>query len=256
MKDMELMNQVKSWILEAGEFVKAELKKGFSVEEKSGRSDIVTSVDKATEKLLTEKIRKHYPKDHIIGEEGLGDQVKSTVGRLWVIDPIDGTMNFVKQGENFCIMIGIFDEGQPVLGFIYDVMADRFLFGGVNVGVFCNDKKINSVENQTLGDGVTATNRFMFANNIHGTKDICLESVATRILGCAGLDFINVILGKQCAYLSNLAPWDYAAGIALAKPLGLKYSNLTSDGYDILGERSYFVVATPSAYQSIKERIF
>ncbi|AQP52807.1 hypothetical protein CBF34_07425 [Vagococcus penaei] len=256
MTEKELMLQVKQWVLDAGEYVKVELAKGFQVQEKSGRSDLVTNVDKATEKLLVTKIRQHYPDDQIIGEEGLGDQVTDLSGRVWVIDPIDGTMNFVKQGENFCIMIGIFQDGQPILGFIYDVMANRFIYGGASVGVFCNTTKLSPVADQSLEEGILATNGFMFSHNVHGTQKIGLDALAVRILGCAGLDFMNVILGKQCAYISNLAPWDYAAGMALAEPLGLICSNLTDETYNLLGGRSYFVVATKTAYDDIKRRVF
>lgn len=251
MTQNELMFEVKSWIMEAADQIKEKLKGTILVEEKSNRHDLVTNVDKETEEFLVSKIRSHYPDDKIIGEEGLGDKVESTDGRIWIIDPIDGTLNFVKQQENFCIMIGIFEDGKPTLGFIYDVIKDEFAYGGKETGVFLNGDKLSPVENLVLQEGLIGTNSIMFAKDILNTQKVGFEAVGVRTFGCAGLDFLSVIRGKQVAYLSNLSPWDFAAGVALGEPLGLVHSKLDGEPYDILGERQYFVVATQKTYDDI-----
>lgn len=247
-----MMTEVLQWVTDAGEQVKVKLQGVVKVEEKKNRHDLVTNVDKETEQFLVDKIKHHYPEDQIIGEEGTGADVTSTKGRLWVIDPIDGTLNFVKQRENFCIMIGIFEEGKPVLGFIYDVMRNECVYGGASTGVYLNDKRLSPVENLSLRDGLMGTNGSMFAKNILHTQDIGLSAVGTRMLGCAGLDFINVIKGSQNGYISNLAPWDFAAGVALAEPLGLVCRQYPNKDYDILGERQYFIVATKKTFEDIQ----
>ncbi|MGO3732629.1 MAG: inositol monophosphatase family protein [Vagococcus sp.] len=252
MTDKMLMEQVKTWIEEAADFVLDKLKDPLLVEEKTGRSDLVTNVDKETERFLVSKIREHYPNDVILGEEGMGDTPTSLNGRIWVIDPIDGTLNFVTQQENFCIMLGLFEDGQPTLGFIYDVIKKEFAYGGKTTGVFLNGERLDIVENQALGDGLIGVNSMMFAKNILHTQDIGLATLGVRMHGCAGLDFLNVIRGKQNGYISNLAPWDFAAGTALSEPLGLVCSNLDGSEYDVLSDRVYFVVATPKAYEEIQ----
>lgn len=251
MSQKALMEEVKSWIEEAATQVKEKLKGQVFVEEKSNRHDLVTNVDKETEAFLVEKIRTHFPDDQILGEEGLGDTLESTDGRIWIIDPIDGTLNFVKQQENFCIMIGIFENNEPVLGFIYNVIKDEFAYGGADTGVFLNGEVLPPVPNLGLRDGLIGTNSTMFAKDILNTQKIGSEAVGVRIFGCAGLDFLSVLRGKQVAYLSNLSPWDFAAGVALGKPLGLVHSKLNGEAYDILGERQYFVVATKKAYKDM-----
>ena len=251
MTQEQLMFEVKSWIEEAASEIKEKLKGTIQVEEKSNRHDLVTNVDKETEAFLVNKIRNNYPNDKILGEEGLGDELDSTKGRIWIIDPIDGTLNFVKQQENFCIMIGIFEDGKPTLGFIYDVIKDEFAYGGNETGVFLNGEKLKTVENLGLREGIIGTNSVMFAKDILNTQKIGFEAVGVRTFGCAGLDFLAVIRGKQVAYVSNLSPWDFAAGIALGEPLGLVSSKLNGEAYDILGERQYFVVATKKTYEDI-----
>ena len=251
MNQENLMKEVKSWVLEAASQIKEKLKSPILVEEKSNRHDLVTNVDKETEAFLVGKIRQYYPDDQILGEEGLGDEVTSAKGRVWIIDPIDGTLNFVKQQENFCIMIGIFEDEKPLLGFIYDVMKDEFVYGGSQTGVFINGEKLPAPKDLSLEEGLVGLNGVMFAKNILKAQEIGLKAVGVRILGCAGLDFLSVLRGNQVAYLSNLAPWDFAAGVALGEPLGLKCSKLNGEPFDLLGERQYFVVATSKTYQQI-----
>jgi len=253
MENKELMLLVKQWIEEAGEYVKSELKKVVQVEEKSNRSDLVTNVDKGTEAFLVNKIQQTFPDDQIIGEEGTGRDVSSTDGRIWIIDPIDGTLNFVKQQENFCIMVGIFENGKPLLGFIYDVMKDEFAYGGVDVGVYVNDETINLEDNLSLSDGLIGCNAKMYTDNILRSQEIASSAIGIRMLGCAGIDFLNVIRGKQNGYISNLAPWDFAAGTVLAETLGFVCRQFPDKEYDILGERQYFVVATPQTFDDIKK---
>ncbi|HCM88262.1 MULTISPECIES: inositol monophosphatase family protein [Vagococcus] len=251
MTNETLMNQVIDWVNEAADQIREKLMLPIEIEEKSSRHDLVTNVDKETETFLVNKIRTFYPEDHILGEEGLGDQLKDTKGRVWIIDPIDGTLNFVKQQENFCIMIGIFVDNVPILGFIYDVIKDEFAYGGRETGVFVNGKPVEKIKNIGLRDGLIGVNGAMFCHNIFKVREIATEAVGVRMLGCAGLDFLNVIRGKQNGYISNLAPWDFSAGVALSEPLGLKCSKFDGSQYDVLGERQYFIVATEKTYNEI-----
>ncbi len=251
MTKLELMEQVVSWINDAAKDIKGKLMSPIQVEEKSNRHDLVTNVDKETEQFLVNKIREYYPQDLILGEEGLGDTLKTTDGRIWIIDPIDGTLNFVKQQENFCIMIGIFENNIPVLGFIYDVIKDEFAYGGNETGVFLNGELLTPVDDISLQDGLIGVNSNMFAKNTFDTQKIALNAVGIRMIGCAGLDFLNVIRGKQNGYISNLAPWDFAAGVALSEPLGLVNSKFDGSKYNILDGRQYFIVATKNTYDDI-----
>ncbi|MGX6969522.1 inositol monophosphatase family protein [Vagococcus bubulae] len=253
MDNKQLMLQVKQWIEEAGQYIKDELKKVVKVEEKTNRSDLVTNVDKGTEAFLVKKINEAYPDDLIIGEEGTGRDVSSTKGRIWIIDPIDGTLNFVKQQENFCVMVGIFEDGNPLLGFIYDVMKNEFVYGGPSTGVYLNETVINAPEDLSLADGLMGCNAKMYTDNYEHSREIASAAIGVRMLGCAGLDFLNVIRGKQNGYISNLAPWDFAAGTVLSQALGLVCRQFPDLDYNILGERQYFIVATPQTFSDIQK---
>src|SRR5699024_6193563 len=120
----EIFLYAKKWIYEAGENIRKQIYKTYQINTKSDANDLVTDVDKSTEQFFAGKIRNQYPKHQILGEEGYGDNVKSLDGTIWIIDPIDGTMNFVHQKKNFAISIGVFQDGVGEIGLIYDVMAD------------------------------------------------------------------------------------------------------------------------------------
>lgn len=106
---------VRGWLSESRDNVLRKIDTRLTVDTKTSRKDLVTNVDKQNEKFLVGKIREFDPDSKILGEEGFGDQVHSTKGRIWIIDPIDGTMNFVKQRNNFAIMIALYEDAKGFL---------------------------------------------------------------------------------------------------------------------------------------------
>ena len=100
------------------------MSKTITVEEKTAFDDLVTNIDKQTQDLLVARIKSAFPSDNIFAEEnGLVHNIKD--GNVWVLDPIDGTVNFIVQQDNFCVMIAYYEEGQGKFGLIYNVMADQ-----------------------------------------------------------------------------------------------------------------------------------
>ena len=104
----------KEIIKEAGAFIKESLSKTITVEEKTAYDDLVTNIDKQTQDLLVARIKSAFPSDNIFAEEnGLVHNIKD--GNVWVLDPIDGTVNFIVQQDNFCVMIAYYEEGKENL---------------------------------------------------------------------------------------------------------------------------------------------
>lgn len=106
----EIYENAKQWVLEAGELIRQKINDPMIIETKAHADDLVTTVDKETEYFLAENIRKTYPDHLLFSEEGYGDDVTSLDGTVWIVDPIDGTMNFVHQRRNFAISVGIFHQ--------------------------------------------------------------------------------------------------------------------------------------------------
>ena len=99
----QMIADVKQWIAEAEKLIIERLQTPLHVEEKTSQADVVTNVDKEVEAFFVKKITTHYPQDGILGEEGMAEPVTSMDGRVWIIDPIDGTLNFAKQQDHYCM---------------------------------------------------------------------------------------------------------------------------------------------------------
>ncbi|MGX7264177.1 inositol monophosphatase family protein [Enterococcus crotali] len=248
----KMIIEIKEWLKEAAGYISVSLTGELSVSQKSGRTDLVTNIDEETQLFLIKKINQHYPDDRILAEEKGYDTIDSLAGRVWIIDPIDGTMNFVMEQENFCIMIAVFEDGIGQLGFIYDVMKDELYWGGKDYGVFLNDQKLLQPKNTSLSEGLLGMNAYMYGKNIYSAGEIGQASMGIRVSGCAGIELIAMLKGNHIGYISNLSPWDYAAGLVLLDEFGFKYSNI--EGKPLaFAKREYFLAATPAAYTEIQE---
>ncbi|MFD1319375.1 inositol monophosphatase family protein [Loigolactobacillus zhaoyuanensis] len=233
---------VQRWLTKAATNLRQHLNTHFQVQTKSDRNDLVTNFDKQTENFLVDQIRQNFPNDKIVSEEGFGDQVQTMQGRVWFVDPIDGTLNFVKQRNDFAMMIGLYEDGRNVLGYILNVMTDELLWGGPEIGLHLNEKVQPLPLDQPLAAGLFGVNGPMFAYNHEHVRDIAFASSGARILGSAGLEFQQVILGRQVGYISRLAPWDVAAGKILAETAGLSVTTIDGDPLDML--KSQVVLVT------------
>ncbi|MGX7413289.1 inositol monophosphatase family protein [Enterococcus caccae] len=244
--------QIKEWLKEAAGYIQVSLTNKLLVSQKSNRKDLVTNIDEETQAFFIKKINQNYPNDRILAEEKGFDTIESLAGRVWIIDPIDGTMNFVMEQENFCIMIAVYEDGVGQLGFIYDVMKDELYWGGRKQGVFLNDQKLQQPKDTALSKGLLGMNAYMYGKNIYAAGEIGHASMGIRVSGCAGIELIAMLKGNHIGYISNLSPWDYAAGLVLLNEFGYKYSNI--EGKPLaFAKREYFLAATPTAYAQIQK---
>src|SRR5699024_7720009 len=104
--------------------------------------DLVTNVDKETEIFFYEQIKQYDSSFRVLGEEGFSDDITDLAGIVWLIDPIDGTMNFIHQKRNFFISIGIYENGIGKLGYIYDVVQDELYYAKSGEGAYFNNQKL------------------------------------------------------------------------------------------------------------------
>lgn len=246
-----LISEIKHWMTEAGEMIKtALLANQLTVDTKTDRKDLVTNVDKITQDYFVKKIVAFDPQARILGEENGQDHLDKWSGRVFIIDPVDGTMNFVLERENFCIMLAVYEEGQGILGFIYDVMKGQLLWGGRDIGVFLNEERVPQPADIPLSEGLLGMNAAMYARNSHNAQIMGDRSMGVRMSGCAGLELMGMVLGRRVGYVSNLAPWDYAAGGVLIEALGMKMSHITGRKLKLDG-RERFLAGTPRAYEEM-----
>ncbi|GIO22341.1 inositol monophosphatase family protein [Oceanobacillus sp. J11TS1] len=252
----EIYETAKNWIYEAGEQIREHMNEPLGIETKSNANDLVTVLDKQTEKFFVDRIHQVYPDHHIIGEEGFGDTLTNVDGTVWIIDPIDGTMNFVHQKRTFAISIGILHNGVGEIGFIYDVMGDILYHVKRGEGAFKNDVQLAPLDKEKkLSESIIGMNHFWLCENRLVDYTVMQKFVrtvrGTRSHGSASLELAYIAEGVQDAYLAlSLSPWDVAAGIILNQEVGGITGDIDGNPWNPL-KRSSILVANPAIHDEI-----
>lgn len=213
------------------------------IEEKTDFTDLVTHLDKQVQEELAQQIISRYPDDSIYGEES--EQRSSlSQGKVWVIDPIDGTTNFIVQQTDFAVLLAYFEDGVGQFGIIYDVMQDKLYHGGGSFPVYENDHLLPSFVDKPFKAGLIGISAGLFAQENLGFRTIAEKSLGTRSYGSAGMSFAHVLTGRLMAHFSNAFPWDYAAAAILGQSLG--YSLIRPDGSQPAYEGRELVIFLPT----------
>src|SRR5690625_233931 len=216
---------IKKWLKEAAEEIKEALKSELEVEIKTRKNDLVTQMDRQIEKNFVAKINEHFPEDLIVSEEGFGNDVDVTdfeEGTVWFLDPIDGTLNFVLQNENYAIMLAVYEKGIGQQSYIYDVDRDRLYWAIKDNGVYCNDQLLPEIKNLSLEEGLFASNSMFLSNKqVNFNTEITKRAMGVRTIGSAGLESAELVKGSTIAYVSyGLKPWDIAPGLMMVQENG------------------------------------
>lgn len=220
---------------EAGMLIKERINGKFSVEKKSGPNDLVTEVDKGSEALIMNIIRESFP-DHFILSEEIGE-IKMDSSYKWIIDPIDGTVNFANGIPLCCVSIGVEKDGEMILGAVYNPMMDEFFFAEKGAGAFLNEKPIRvSNQTQVLHSCLVTGFPYTYLDMENGPLDIFArlvrKGIPVRRLGSAAIDLCWVAAGRFDGYYEHkLNAWDSAAGFLLVEEAGGKVTNFKGDPY-------------------------
>lgn len=248
---IERTQLIQEWIYDAAKLIKSSFEENLDIQQKSNRNDLVTNIDKAVEKQFIEKIHQFFPGERIMGEEGFGDEFQNLDGIVWIIDPIDGTLNFIKQQYDFAIMVAVYEDGIGQAGFIYDVMQDKMYSAHKGKGAYCNKKKLPPVKDQPLKEGLVAISSALMSKEEGLARLVGRASSGVRLIGSAGIETAHVASGQLIGYIAaSLAPWDIAAGKIIAEEVGLIYTKMNGSPIDLL-QKNPSLVATPTAHKEI-----
>ncbi len=250
-----IYTDAKQWVKEAGERIRFSFQQTLTIRTKSNPNDLVTNMDQEIEQFFIGKIREAYPEHKIMGEEGFGDQLADLNGIVWMIDPIDGTMNFVHQQRNFAISLGVYENGSGKIGIIYDVVHDEMYHTVRGHGAYLNAQSIPPLKERTIKESIIALNATWLMENKRINHQLILPLVrdarGTRSYGTAALEMVYVATGRVDAYLSTrLSPWDFAAGAILVEELGGVVTNLRGEKLNLLSKDS-LLAAKPGLHQAI-----
>ena len=221
----------KELVKKAGQYILDHMQEDLRVETKSSPTDLVTRLDKEVQDLLVSEILSRYPEDKICAEEGcLRASVKE--GAVWVIDPIDGTNNFVAQQEDFAIMLAYFESGEGQFALIYDVAKGDCYHGGGAFPVCLNERPLPAFKRKPLRDFLIAVNAGMLEKNEWGVADLGRAALGVRVYGSAAISFARILSGRLLTYVTYLQPWDYAAASILGESLGYEVVTLSGQALD------------------------
>ena len=226
----------------------------FTSPKMKGAVDPVTETDLQSEQAILTVIHAHRPDDAVLAEEGNRD--KPCSGRRWIIDPLDGTVNFISGVPHFAVSIGLWDGDLPLIGVVVDVMRDDLFAASRGNGATLNGKPITVSDGIDLGSSLLVTG---FPYDRQERADAYTAPVAdalrvargVRRFGSAALDFAWVAAGRMDGYWEfGLKPWYVAAGILLVAEAGGRVTN-ESGGEAGLDDR-FFLATNGGIHRSLE----
>lgn len=226
---------------EAGAFIRKEAEVfDISRMERKGLNDFVSYVDKGSEKLLVERLTSILPEAGFITEEGTSNKVG--LRYRWVIDPLDGTTNFLHGFYPYAVSIGLMEKNEVVAGVVHEVGKNETFTAWKQGGAWLNGNKVHVSEVPDLADSLIATG--LPYSDFHRLEPymeslgyLCLHAQGIRRLGSAATDLAYVACGRfEGFYEYGLHPWDVAAGILLVREAGGKVTDFSGNEDDLPGD--------------------
>ena len=189
-----------------------------------GPSDFVTSSDNKVEKIIIEELTKSRKKFSVLSEE-IGVLKNSDKDNYWIIDPIDGTVNFLHGIPHFAISIALKSNKEIVSGLIFDPIKNEMFYAEKNNGAYFNNQRIRVSKKKNLDECLFAT----------GSKSKNINNLNIRKTGCAALDMAYVGAGRyDGCFQKNLNIWDIAAGIIIVKEAGGKINDIDYSSSEVI----------------------
>lgn len=231
-----------------GEWIKSKLGDYKQLNTKVSSQDLVTEVDKGAEQMIRKLILTYCPDDEFLGEESVGagaaasakaiDAVKDSE-YVWIVDPIDGTTNFVHGFPYFCVSIALAHKGEVIIGVIYDPSHDELFVAEKGKGAYVHGNLMKVSQETTLGESLVATGfpadrGESLRLNMSGLNAIVPKVRSIRNGGSAALHLAYVAAGRLSAYWEiGLNAWDLAAGSLLVTESGGQIGDISGDDYHL-----------------------
>ena len=203
---------------------------------KKGIGDFVTSADFNSENTIIKVLQKAYPEIKILSEETSSDIKLDKYEKKWIVDPLDGTFNFLHGLPHFAISIALMIKEEIFSGIIYDPIKDELFWAEKGVGAFLNDKRIRVSGRNQLKDTLVSTGiprigmENAHKNYLRTLENVMKNSSGIRRYGAAALDLAYVAAGRYDAFWEfNLKTWDIAAGSLIVKEAGGYVGNINKN---------------------------
>ncbi len=239
-KNINMKNTLFKALYESAKILKEYFGRGFKIESKDVISNLVTEVDKKSEEKIIEIIKKDFPEHDILSEE-VG-KVGTASDTKWIIDPIDGTINYAHSIPLCCISIGIEYKGEILMGGVFNPFSDEMFFSEKGKGAFLNNREIRVSDESELSKSLLVTG-FPYdpsknPNSLKTFAEFLSIDVPVRRLGSAALDICWTACGRFDGFWEfNLNPWDVSAGYLILKEAGGMVTDFKGNNYSIYSKQ-------------------
>lgn len=223
--------------IESGKIIKEYFETKFSIGSKDIISNLVTEVDKKSEAKIIEIIKSEFPDHKILSEEIGALDADSDI--KWIIDPIDGTINYAHSIPLCCVSIGVEVKGEILYGVVYNPLSGELFFSEKGKGAFLNDKIISVSKEDNLKKSLLVTGfPYDTSRNPHQPVKVFAEfvnsDIPVRRLGSAALDLCWTACGRFDGFWEyNLNPWDVAAGFLIMKEAGGTVTDFDGENFSV-----------------------
>jgi Archaeal fructose-1,6-bisphosphatase and related enzymes of inositol monophosphatase family len=223
-------------IHESAKVIKEYFDKPFTVSNKEGVNNLVTEVDKKSEEIIINIIKKNFPEHFILSEES-GEIVQNS-NYKWIVDPIDGTVNYAHRIPICSISIAVEKDGKMILGAVYNPFTDELFFAEKGKGATLNEKSIHvSEQTQVIKSCLVTGFPYVYLDKPNGPlqvfEKLIRKGVPVRRLGSAALDLCWTACGRfDGFYEHQLQAWDSAAGFLIVEEAGGKVTDLSGEYYN------------------------
>ena len=214
-----------------------------------GRMDYASEVDGDAEKVIVKELKRAYPEYGIFGEEG---GIQGVNRMMWVIDPLDGTSNYLRGFPHYCVSIALVENGEPTDAVIFDPLRNELFTASKGAGAVLNDRRIRVAERKDLEGtmihtGFAPRERARASAQLKCVDSLLVQAEDVRRTGSAALDLAYVACGRLDAYFeAGVKAWDIAAGVLLVREAGGKvcdYRGANIARLDFQGAKDHQVVA-------------
>lgn len=238
----EITKKIEAIAREAGEFIRNEAS-GFDISSKEvkGINNFVSYVDKKSEELIVSRLKELIPDASFKTEEGTGES-SAAARYCWVVDPLDGTTNFMHGLPPYAVSIGLMDDNEYVAGAVYEINLDEMFSAWQGGGAWLNGRQIHVSDASKLSESLVATgfpyyNFSKMDSYMECFSWFCQNTHGVRRLGSAATDIVYIACGRfEGFYEYGLHPWDIAAAIIILREAGGKVSDFSGNENSLNGE--------------------
>jgi myo-inositol-1(or 4)-monophosphatase len=254
----QFLRVLKECVIEAGKNSLQHIEGHMDAGSKASHKELVTFVDRQNEQIVVQRIKENFSHHKMMGEESYTGEVFEPNDFVWIVDPIDGTTNYLHQKQCFAISIALYQNGQGICGAIYNPSTDELFWAEKGSGAYLNNKRL-LITSSSVGLTNSLLSTFIrydqkeeelgFERFVHHIANV---SRGIRMIGCGSLELAYVACGRFNAYFSSLQkPWDFAAGKLVVEEAGGTITCLNGDPIHTYQSGSSILAASKELHQEI-----